>query len=196
MNLKRGLPLISAPLIVCALLTAQQLKTPLKVTAVQGDGAFNDIRKGLAQTPVVEVRDENGRPVSNARVVFTLPASGPGGSFMDDHKEYITTTDQQGRATARGLKPNQTEGRFPIRVRASLAGREGTATVWQSNTLAGGEMARSGGSRKKLIIIGLLGAAAAGGVIAATRGGGGGSTAAAAMPTSLSAGAITVGGPR
>lgn len=187
--------------IMCALLVsscaAGQTRTALKVIPVEGDGAFNDIDKGTALTPVVEVRDEYDRPVPNARVVFSLPSNGPGGSFTDGRSELIAMTDERGRAAARGFRPNKIEGRFPIRVTASVLGRKGSATVWQSNTMAGGsEPIRRSSSKKKYIILGLLGGAAAGGIIAATQGGGGGSGAAALPPTTLSPGSVTVGGPR
>ncbi len=187
---------VSCALLVC-MHVAGQTRTSLKVIPVEGDGAFNDIAKGAALAPVVEVRDEYDRTVPNARVVFTLPASGPGGSFTDGRTELITMTDDRGRAAARGFRPNKVEGRFPIRVTASVLGRRGTGVVWQANTLAGGsEEIRPAKSKKKYIILGLLGGAAVGGIIAATHSGGSGSGGTAAPPTGLSPGTVTVGGPR
>jgi hypothetical protein len=185
------LPVFFAPL------AAQTATAPLKIVAIEGDGAFNDIQKQLAQTPVVEVRDEYDRPVSDARVVFTLPSNGAGGEFAGGRKEYIGATDAQGRVSAPGLKPNSIEGRFPIRVTASAQGRHGSATLWQSNTTAGGESARSG-SKKKWLIVGLLGAAGAGAAIGATHGGGHSSAGVGGAPTgtTLSPGTVSVGGPR
>lgn len=183
-----------APALLCSVAYAQ-VKAPLKVVVIQGDGVLNDIQRKVAHDPVVEVRDEYDRPVPNARVVFQLPMTGAGGTFGDGHREEIVTTDAQGRATGRGLKPNGIEGRFPIKVTASADGRQGTAQVWQSNTLAGGSESGRAGGKKKYLILGLLGAAAAGGAIAATRGGGSPGVA-ASTPTTLSPGAVTVGGPR
>lgn len=181
--------------------SAQVLKenrtAPLKVVIVQGDGAFNDIRRKMAQTPVVEVCDEYDRRIPKARVVFTLPAAGAGGEFTGGARESVVAADEQGRASAGVLKPNGVEGRFPIRVSASADGRRGSAIIWQSNTIAGGGDLQRGRGKKTYIILGLLGGAAAGGVFAATRGGGkGGVGAVPSIPTSLSAGTITVGGPR
>ncbi len=195
--MSRHIHFVSYALLVCMHLTGQT-NALLKVVPVEGDGAFNDIAKGASLTPVVEVRDEYDRPVPNARVVFTLPASGPGGSFTDGRTELITMTDDRGRAAARGFRPNKAEGRFPIRVTASVLGRRGTGTVWQSNTLAGGseEIRPAKSKKKKYIILGLLGGAAVGGIVAAAHGGGSGSGAAGAPPTGLSPGTVTVGGPR
>lgn len=184
--------------LMTSLAFAAQSKGVLKVSVVQGDGAFNDIRKKVAHEAVVEIRDENDHVVPNARVVFSAPSTGPGGSFADGQKTYIATTDAQGRATARGFKPNSTEGRFQIRVTASGVGRTGSGVVSQSNTLAGGRgFEPNGGHKKTYILLGILGGAAVGGAVAATRGGGNPSAVVPPpVPTTVSIGTITVGGPR
>lgn len=189
---------IAPVLLLCAAGLAQDQGGPLKVVVIEGDGVFNDVQRKTAHAPVVEVRDELDRPVPEARVVFTLPTTGPGGSFPGNRKELIATTDEQGRAAARGLAPNSSEGRFPIRVTASTDGRRGSTVIWQSNTLAAGDPKPSS-RRKKYIILGLIGGAVAGGAaIVASRGNGSGSGAGAAgpIPTTLSAGTVTIGGPR
>lgn len=189
---------MACALALCAQLKAQAGKAPLKIVPVEGDGAFNDIRKGTALIPVVEIRDEYDRRVPNARVVFSLPSSGAGGAFTDGQRELIVATDAQGRAAAAGFHPNRTEGRFGIRVTASADGRQGSGTIWQSNTLAGGSDAirPGGGGKKKYIILALVGAAAAGGALAATHGGKSGASGPVVLPTTLTSGTITVGGPR
>lgn len=195
---KKTIGLFVWPL-MASLAFAAQNKGVLKVSVVQGDGAFNDIKKKVAHEAVVEVRDESDHVVPNARVVFTAPSTGPGGSFADGEKTYIATTDAQGRATARGFTPNSTEGRFEIRVTASAGGRTGSGVVAQSNTLAGGMgFEPGGGSHKKTyILLGMLGGAAAGIILGVTHGGG---TPTAVVvppvPTTVSIGSITVGGPR
>lgn len=180
-----------------ALAANGQRQGVLKLTVVEGEGAFNDIRRSVAQSPVVEVRDENNRLVAGAKVTFTLPYSGPGATFADGGRTYSTVTGQDGRAAAAAMKPNRLEGRYNVKVTAATEGREGSTVVSQSNTAAGGTMAAGGGGKKKYILLGLLGGGAAVGVVAATRGGGngsGGGTAPAA--TVLSPGPISVGGPR
>lgn len=189
---RSGVPL----LLCCALLGAQAQTGPLKVVIIEGDGTFNDIERKKAQAPVVEVRDDYDRPVPDARVVFTLPTSGAGGTFADGRRDAIVTTDARGRATARGLTPNGTEGRFPIRITASVNGRQGSAVIWQSNTLAGGDIARGSGNRKKLLLLGLIGGAVAGTAVALAKRNGSSTPGVPGGPTSLSAGTITIGGPR
>src|SRR6059036_2707594 len=103
----------------------------LKIVALEGEGAFNDIRRKIARDPVVEVRDEANRVVAGAPVVFSLPDSGPSGTFAGGSRIFTATTDAQGRARGEGLKPNSIEGRFNIKVTASASGRSGTAVISQ-----------------------------------------------------------------
>jgi len=184
------------PLVACLALVAQN-RGILKITVVEGDGAFNDIKKKTAHDAVVEVRDENNRLVPDARVVFSAPSAGPGGSFENGQKTYIATTDAMGRAKSRGFKPNTSEGRFQIKVTASDDGRTGSTVISQSNTLAGGTGFEPNKSHKtRYILVGVLGGAAVGGVVAATHGGGTAAVASPPVPTTISTGTITVGGPR
>jgi hypothetical protein len=193
----RAIPLLLVPVL---LLPAAGAQRTLQVTVVDGDGAFNDIRRSQARAPVVEVRDEDNRVVPDARVVFQLPDMGAGGTFTDGSRTLVATTDATGRATGTGLRPNRIEGAFTITVTASKDGAMGRVEVRQSNTLAGGDQAmQSNGHGKAKILIAVAGAA--GGIaIAALRAGGKSSTSASstnsAPVTSLSAGAVTIGGPR
>jgi hypothetical protein len=93
------------------------------------------------------------------------------------------------------------EGSFAIVVTASKDGSTGRAEVRESNTLAGGVTTPgSGGGHRKLILalVGVLASAGAGAAVAGMKGSkSGGSTGAAAVtPTTLSVGAVTIGGPR
>src|ERR1051325_7752073 len=114
---------------------------PLQINVLEGEGAFNDIKKGLARSPVVEVKDDAGRTVENAKVAFQLPETGASGTFLDGSKTFVATSDRQGRAAAPGLKPNKVEGAFAIVVTASKDGSVGRAEVRESNTLGGGRQA-------------------------------------------------------
>ena len=42
----------------------------LKIVVVEGDGAINNIQTGSGRKPVVEVRDEDDKPVAGARLKF------------------------------------------------------------------------------------------------------------------------------
>jgi hypothetical protein len=176
---------------------------PLQINVLEGEGAFNDIKKGVGKAPVVEVKDDTGRAVENAKVVFQLPDTGAGGTFLDGSRTFVATSDRQGRAAAPVLKPNKIEGSFAIIVTASKDGNSGHAQIRESNTLAGGSMAKAGGGGHGTALKIILAAASLGTGVAilASRSGGssnsGGSTGGtAATPTSLSVGTVTIGGPR
>lgn len=218
-RMKRAIAVVTAGTVVFGTLGAQTPQTPnqgplvapasqappasrelggLRMVVLQGEGAFNDIQRKTGRDPVVEVRDENDRPLAGAQVVFSLPESGAGGTFEGGIRTFTTTSDPNGMASARGLKPNSVEGRFQIRVMASVGGKTGTVAITQSNTLAGGAVVpgQHGGGGKKWLLLLVAGGAASG--ILAAKSGGSKSTPppAGPAPTILSTGTVTVGGPR
>ena len=170
----------------------------LNIVVVEGEGAINNIRQRTAREPIVEVQDENHRPVAGAAVVFSLPTQGAGGQFAGGAHSLTVITDAQGRAVARGLQPNGIKGQFQIHVNASINGRTGSTNITQTNAVGGGAGAgASGGMSGKLIaILAVVGAAAvAGGVYAATHSGGGNNTSTITSPTTITPGTGTVGAP-
>jgi hypothetical protein len=169
----------------------------LNLIIVEGDGAINNIRQRTAREPIVQVEDENHKPIAGAAVVFLLPGSGPSATFANGSNMSTVFTDVNGRAIAKGLRPNNVAGNFQIRVTANYQGMTGSTVISQSNALAAaaaGGAAAGGISAKLIAIIAIAGAAAAGGAIAATRGGGT-RTAATPNPT-LTPGTPSVGAPR
>jgi hypothetical protein len=189
---------LGAVVLVTGIVSAANQKA-LQVNVIDGEGAFNDIKRGQVRTPVVEVRDDDGRPVQGAKVVFQLPDMGASATFGDNSRTLIANTDEQGRATAPGLKPNKTEGSYLINVTVSKDGAVGHAEIRQNNTLAGGDQAMQSNGHGKLKILIAIAGAAGGAAIAAVRAGGGSkssSTTAAVPPTTLTVGAVTIGGPR
>jgi len=176
----------------CALLGQEQdtVRPPsIKVLVVAGQAATNNVGSRKGVEPVVLVTDERSQPVSGVMVVFTLPETGPGGSFSDGSKRAIVYTNSEGKATARGLTPNMTAGKFQIMVNASFHGFTASAAVDQTNVLS----ERGKRSSSKLIaILAIAGGAAAAGVIAAS---GGGSSQSPAPPPSRTATTITPGTP-
>ena len=170
----------------------------LKIAVVQGEGAINGIRNKNATQPAVEVRDEQDKPVAGAEVVFQLRAAGPGGVFHGWMRTQTTRTNAQGRAEASGMTPNEEEGRFNIKVTATQGKKSATVIIAQSNARAvsGAAGARAAKSHKALwALLGVAAVGAIAGGVAATRGG---STAAGPVstPVTISAGPVTVGGPR
>jgi hypothetical protein len=181
-------------------LFAQQPAHTLNLVIVEGDGAINNIRQRTAREPIVQVEDENHKPVAGALVLFALPDHGSGGTFADGSHSLSVTTNAQGRASAHGMHLNNVQGQFSIQVTASFNGLTATAAINQSivgaaGAGAGGSAAAAGISAKVIVLIIVAAAAAAGGAYYATHSGGGGNNSAATTGTTITPGTGTVGPP-
>jgi hypothetical protein len=184
-------------LLTVSLLSAQTPK--LNIVIVEGEGAINNIRQRVAREPIVQVEDENRKPVGGAIVTFLLPNQGAGGTFSNGSRMLTVTTDSQGRAAMRGFRPNSVEGKFEIRVNASANGAQGSAVITQTNALAAGAAASTGGlaAWKWVLIAAAAGAAAGTGIYLGTRDGNGNGGGTPPRPAIvLTPGSPTVGGPR
>lgn len=164
----------------------------LVVTILDGEGALNDIRQRTAREPIVEVDDENHRPVAGAAVLFTLPGSGPSGVFPGGAQTFSTVTDSAGRAVAHGLRPNTIQGSYNIQVKVTYNGQSAQTMIHQQNITgensAAEHAAHAAGLKTVLIVVASAAAAGTVAVIVATRGGG-------SSPTTISPGPPTVGAP-
>jgi hypothetical protein len=177
---------------------AQERVRTLSLVIIEGEGAINNIRQRTAREPIVQVDDENHKPVAGALVLFELPTRGAGGTFADGSHALRVVTDAQGRAAAHGMIPNNAKGRFQINVTASLNGVTASAAITQSNAVAGASgaaTATAGISGKVVAILVVAAAAVAGGAYYATHSGGASGATAPAGAT-ITAGASTVGAPR
>jgi hypothetical protein len=175
---------------------AQQAVTGLSINIVEGEGAINNVRQRVNREPIVQVEDQNHKPVAGAVVLFFLPGQGASGTFPDGSRMLMTVTDNQGRATARGVRPNNQSGPMQIRVTASFQGLTASSVITQTNAAGAAAAATSAGlsaGAKWAIILSIAGAAAAGGAIAATHGGG--SSSSAPPPVVITPGTPSVGGP-
>jgi hypothetical protein len=143
----------------------------LNIVIVEGDGAINNIKQRTSRETIVEVQDENHRPVAGAAVMFLLPGDGPGGAFAGGARSATLETDSLGRATMPKLQPNQATGNFQIRVNASFGGRQASATISQSNS-AGAAAASSAAAHAGISAkaIGIVVAVAAAGAVGAAVG--------------------------
>lgn len=190
------------------LLTAQSLPaqaqdTPsaagrIHIVIVEGEGAINNVRQRVAREPIIQVEDENRKPVGGAAVTFLMPNQGPGAAFSNGSRSLTITTDSQGRAVARGLRPNNVNGRYEIRINASHQGRTDSAVISQTNVLPAAAAA-AGLTAKLIAILAIAGGAAVAGTVAATRGGdndGNGNGGGARPGGVIVPGSPTVGGPQ
>ena len=181
----------------------QPAPTKLQITIVEGEGAINNIRERTAREPIVQVTDENDRPVAGATVYFLLPDSGPTATFPDGTNSLRVLTDNQGRAIAKGLRANAEAGKYQMRVEASYQNVTASTTINQANAvLTAGAAAGGGISGKAIALIAIIGGAAVTGVAVLAsgggNGGGGGTTPTpppAPTPTTVSAGSPSVGAP-
>ena len=180
----------------------QQAGFALNIVIVEGDGAINNIHQRTTREPIVQVEDENHRPVPGAVVVFSVPSRGAGGFFAGGQHTLTVITDAQGRAVAHGFRPNSVQGKYQIHVTASYRGQTTSTDIGQSNALAAGAAsgATIAGISVKVIAIVAAGAAAAavGGAYYATHSGGSNNanTGTGTAAVTISPGAGSVGPPR
>ena len=165
----------------------------LNIAIVEGDGAVNNIRQRMAREPMVQVTDENRKPIAGAVVVFLLPNQGAGGAFANGAKSLTTLTDANGNAVARGMQANRLSGQYQIKVTASHQGQTSSTSINMSNAVLTGAAA-TGISMKLLLLLAAGGATAAG--IAVATSGGGGSGTPPRPSTTVTPGTPAVGGPR
>lgn len=173
-----------------------QTPAGLQIVIVEGEGAINNVKQRVNREPIVQVEDENHKPVAGAAVIFFLPNQGPGGAFANGSNSLTTTTNAEGRAVARGIRFNNQAGSMEIRVAASFSGQTASAIITQTNVLGAAASGAAAGGMSlavKLLIIGaVVGGGIAAGVVVANHGGG--ST--APPNTTITSGGVTVGAPQ
>lgn len=99
----------------------------LQIMILDGEGALNNIQARTAREPIVQVQDENHKPVAGALVVFTVHGgdSGAAGTFANGATQLSVTTGPDGHAVAQGLALNHNSGAWQIGVSAT----DGTLTA-------------------------------------------------------------------
>lgn len=107
----------------------------LQIMILSGEGALNNIEARTAREPIVEVQDQNHKPVAGAAVLFTIHSghNGAGGSFQNNSSTYSTVTNANGIATASGFHPNQTEGSYQISVSANIGSLTASSVINEIN---------------------------------------------------------------
>jgi hypothetical protein len=176
---------------------AQNVPARINIIVVEGEGASNPVRQRVARDPVVQVEDDDHRPVAGAVVVFALPVSGASGEFFDGARNLTVLTDDNGRATARGLKTNDIPGKLQIYVTASYRGLRARSLINQMVADAPGaktkvpeyHTAKSGGKWKWVVLsIAVAGGGAGAGYYFATH--------STTSPISITTGTAAFGSPR
>jgi len=153
---------------------------------------------------VVQVLDQNDRPVEGADVVFRFPLKGPGATFADQKTSQTMRTNSQGQAAATGWTANNAAGPFQVHATATYGNQMGEKTISMTNVtrivadVKRNRKQKSWWSSRKFKIAAIAGGAAiAAGVVLATRGSGSSNPAAAPPPViTITPGSPTVGGPQ
>lgn len=121
---------------VCGLAQSPSSPNRMFIQILDGEGALNDIRGRTAREPIVEIDDENHKPIAGALVIFTTPGSGPSATFANGLSTFQTTTLSDGRAVAHGFKPNSVSGAYQIQIAASLGSLSSVAVINETNVIA------------------------------------------------------------
>jgi hypothetical protein len=177
---------------------AQNVPARISLVVVEGQGVTNTIHQRVAKDPVVQIEDDDHRPVAGAAVVFALPVAGTSGEFINGSKTLTAVTDNDGLAVARGLKTNQVPGKLQIYVTASYHGLRARTLVTQFVEAPAGtnvkvpeiQPAKSGG-KWKWVVLGIVAAGGAGAGVYFGR-----NTSSSSSPISIGTGPIVFGSPR
>jgi hypothetical protein len=142
----------------------------LKIIVLEGQNGVNNVRAPMPMNLVVEVRDQNDRPVEGATVNFQLPLMGPSGGFERGVRNKETVTNFQGQAAV-SYTPNEELGRFTVQVKATQADRTGMTTIKQQNAPSEAGQKSWFSRHKKIVIAAAVVAVGVGLGVGLTRGG-------------------------
>jgi hypothetical protein len=170
----------------------------LKIVILEGEDVSNNVKERTAREPIIQVEDENHKPVAGAVVLFSIDSQGgnAGASFLHAAKTFSGQTDANGRIVARGYHPNTHTGQFHINVTASKGNLTTHTTISQSNiAVAGAAAATSAGITgfvaTHVVLVSVVGAVAVvSGVVA------GGVVTVNSVGTAIVTGPGTVGAPQ
>jgi hypothetical protein len=168
----------------------------LKIVILEGEDVSNNIKERTAREPIVQVEDENHKPVGGATVLFSISSQTghAGATFASNAKTFSGQTDANGRITARGFHPNGHAGQFHINVTASKGQMVSHTTIAQTNVAAAASAATTTGitgfvATHVLVVSVVAGAVVAGSVTAGVVASNNNST------TTITTGTGTVGAP-
>ncbi len=121
-------------------LQAQEPAAPprsLQIVILSDEAPLNNISERTAREPIVQVQDENHKPVAGAIVLFFIHPGleGAGGSFASGASSLTVETGADGIAHAPGLVVNQIKGSWQLQVTASKDGISTSRTINETNKL-------------------------------------------------------------
>lgn len=146
---RRRLSQIMAFLLAMPIVVAQEpsfgpvkITRSLRVIALAGEGETNDIELRVMAPLVVQVLDQNARPVEGADVIFQFPMAGPSAAFANQQQTQVFRTNADGQAAATGWTANGQSGRFQVRVSAVRGTETGEAVISMTNATTGAAAAK------------------------------------------------------
>ncbi len=169
----------------------------LKIVILEGEDVSNNIKERTAREPIVQVEDENHKPVAGAAVLFSIDSQGgnAGATFLNGAKTFVGQTDANGQVQAQGFHPNGHTGQFHVNVTATKGNLSTRATISQTNvalaTAAATTAGITGFIATHVVLVSIVaGAIVAGGVTAGVVASHSGSA------TTITTGTGTVGAPQ
>ena len=123
-----GIPLVLIPCLVVSPIWAQSVQpvsdpnsqaSSLELRVVEEPSGVSTGSFVPANKLTVQVRDENGRPVSDAAVAFRLPDTSLSGTFADGAQGAVAYTDGSGVAHVDGIRWIASSGSVPVRITAT-----------------------------------------------------------------------------
>jgi hypothetical protein len=116
-------------------LTGATPPSSLQIVILDGEGALNNIQERTAREPIVQVQDENHKPLAGALVLFAIHGGtgGAAAAFEGGASTLSVFTDANGVARAAGLLANNLQGSWQIQVTASMGNLSTTTVIHESN---------------------------------------------------------------
>src|SRR5580658_2229574 len=90
----------------------------IELRIVSGSGAEFQPGSQQKQRLVMQVVNQDERPLAGVAVTFQLPDDGPSGLFGNGQRSIVAFTNEEGEASITGVKWNNTSGLVSIRVTA------------------------------------------------------------------------------
>ena len=75
-----------------------KLTSHVHIVIVEGAGAINNIRTRTAREVIVQVEDDNHRPIADASLTVFLPQGGSSGTFATGGQTFYGTSGANGQA--------------------------------------------------------------------------------------------------
>ncbi len=118
---------------ICLLVAPYRLQAQsvqgLNIEVLEGEGAINNLRLRTAREAIVQVQDENHKPIAGALVLFSVTGGNP---FA--RTALTATTDSTGQVNANLAQLHPKAGQFQVHVKASYNGRTATQVIHQTNS--------------------------------------------------------------